>query len=314
MDIIRVMKTILVTGGSGLVGSALQSITGSFNDYYFIFMDSKKCDLTNFQETLAVFKQIKPNYIIHLAACVGGLFKNMFQKVKMIEDNMLINTHVLKSSYLTGVEKVICCLSTCIFPDNTTFPINESMIHNGPPHSSNEGYAYAKRLLEVQCRCYNQQYETKYICIIPTNIYGPHDNFHLEDSHVIPGLIHRCYLAKQKNEPFVVRGTGKPLRQFIYSVDLAKIIIKIILDYDSTEPLIISPSEEYSIYSVAQMINTHFGNEIVSHHEYSDGQYRKTADNSKLLNFLPNFTFTSLEQGISETINWFKKEYNNARK
>jgi GDP-L-fucose synthase len=138
------------------------------------------------------------------------------------------------------------------------------MIHNGPPHNSNEGYAYAKRLLEIQCKSYNQQFGSKYICIIPTNIYGPHDNFHLEDSHVIPGLIHRCFLAKQKNEPFVVRGTGKPLRQFIYSIDLAKIIMELILEYHSTESVIISPSEEHSILNIAEMINSYFNNKIYS--------------------------------------------------
>ena len=302
---------ILVTGGSGLVGKAIQSID-SFKEYNFIFLDSKKCDLTNFDQTLATFKEFQPEYIIHLAACVGGLFKNMQQKVKMLEDNLIINLNVISCAYKIGVKKMICCLSTCIFPDGIN-PINESMINDGPPHTSNEGYAYAKRLLEIQCKCYNQQYNTNYICIIPTNIYGPFDNFNLEDSHVIPGLIHRCYLATQKNEPFIVRGTGKPLRQFIYSVDLAKVIMEILLHYNSNESIIISPKEEYSILSVAEMINNHFNNELITCPEYSDGQYRKTADNSKLLSFLPNFEFTDLLVGISETVKWFKKEYPNIR-
>jgi GDP-L-fucose synthase len=305
------IKHILVTGGSGLVGKALESIELSFRpEYHFMFSDSKKCNLLNFEETFLIFNAIKPDYVIHLAACVGGLFKNMRQKVKMLEDNLLINTNVLKCSHLIGVKKMICCLSTCIFPDNIT-NINESMINNGPPHPSNEGYAYAKRLLEIQCKCYNQQYGTKYICIIPTNIYGPFDNFNLEDSHVIPGLIHRCFLAKDKQ--FVVKGTGKPLRQFIYSIDLAKIIMEILINYNSTDSIIISPKEEYSILSVAKLINKHFNNEITTCPEYSDGQYRKTADNSKLLEFLPNFEFTDLDVGISKTVEWFKKEYPNVR-
>ena len=306
------MKTILVTGGSGLVGMALQSIAESFKDYQFMFPDSKKCNLLNFEETFLIFKEIKPDYIIHLAACVGGLFKNMSEPVKMLEENVLINTNVLRAAYSVGVEKMICCLSTCVFPDNTEYPINESMINNGPPHSSNEGYAYAKRLLETQCKCYNQQFGTQYICIIPTNIYGPHDNFHLEDSHVIPGLIHRCFLAK--NKQFVIKGTGKPLRQFIYSIDLAKIIMEILINYNSTDSIIISPKEEYSILSVAKLINIHFNNELTTCPEYSDGQYRKTADNSKLLEFLPKFLFTPLECGISETVKWFIHEYPNIRK
>jgi GDP-L-fucose synthase len=305
---------ILVTGGSGLVGKAIQSLEESFKDHQFIFLNSKMCDLNSFNQTLLLFEQLKPNYIIHLAACVGGLFKNMAEPVKMIEENILINLNVLRAAYSTGVKKMICCLSTCIFPDRTEYPINESMINNGPPHSSNEGYAYSKRLLEIQCKSYNKQFGTQYICIIPTNIYGPHDNFHLEDSHVIPGLIHRCFLAKENNKPFVVRGTGKPLRQFIYSIDLAKIIMEILLNYNLTESIIISPTKEYSIYSVSEIINSHFNNKIEFDSGYSDGQYQKTADNSRLLSFLPNFVFTPLETGISETVDWFKNEYLNIRK
>ena len=193
------VKSILVTGGYGLVGSALQSIQYEYRpDYFITFLNSKMCNLLDLQQTMLVFNEIKPTVVIHLAACVGGLFKNMSEKVKMIDENLTINTNVLKASHAAGVKKLVACLSTCIFPDLTTYPINESMINDGPPHSSNEGYAYAKRILEIQCKCYNQQYGTNYFCIIPTNIYGPNDNFHLEDSHVIPALIHKCFLAKQK--------------------------------------------------------------------------------------------------------------------
>ena len=305
------MKSILVTGGSGLVGRAIESLR--ISEYRFVFLDSTQCNLTDLEATLRVFKQIQPTYVIHLAACVGGLFKNLEQKVKMFEDNLLINTHVLKCCYLVGAEKVVCCLSTCIFPDKTEHPITESMIHDGPPHSSNEGYAHAKRMLEVQCRLYNQQFGTKFICIIPTNIYGPHDNFHLEESHVIPGLIHQCYLAKLKGEPFIVKGSGRPLRQFVYSIDLATIIMEIVRNYDSTEPVIVSPSEEHSIRDISEMINGHFGNEVRFDTSYPDGQHKKTADNTRLLSFLPNVRFTSTQVGIARTIEWFIKEYPNIR-
>jgi len=308
------MKSILVTGGSGLVGSAIDQVKGNYTeDYYFIFLNSKKCNLLNYQETLNTFKMIKPDYIIHLAASVGGLFKNMSQNVQMLEDNLNMNMNVIKAAHTSDVKNMIVCLSTCIFPDKTEYPINETMIHNGPPHFSNEGYAYAKRLLEIQCKLYNESFKTRYICIIPTNIYGPHDNFHLEDSHVIPGLIHKCFLAKQSGEPFVVRGSGSALRQFLYSKDLARIIMEMIQNYTLTESLIISPREEHSISHVSELINTHFGNEIVFDSSYSDGQHRKTADNSKLLDFLPNFEFTPLEVGLTETIRWFTREYPNIR-
>jgi len=309
------MKSILVTGGYGLVGSALQNIQYEYRpDYFITFLNSKMCNLLDLQQTMLVFKEIKPNVVIHLAACVGGLFKNMAEKVKMIDDNLTINTNVLKASHAADVKKLVACLSTCIFPDRIVYPINESMINDGAPHSSNEGYAYAKRILEIQCKCYNEQFGTNYFCIIPTNIYGPHDNFHLEDSHVIPGLIHKCFLAKQKDEPFVVRGTGKPLRQFIYSTDLAKIIMELVKNYHSNESLIISPSVEYPIAFVAQTIANYFDVKIEFDPSYSDGQYRKTADNSKLMNVLPETIFTPLFHGLIETIDWFVQKYPDIRK
>ena len=117
---------------------------------------------------------------MRMKTCSRGLFKNMTQKVKMLEDNLIINTNVLKASHEAGVKRLIACLSTCIFPDYTCYPINGTMIHDGPPHSSNEGYAYSKRMLEVQCRMYNEQFQRSYTCIIPTNIYGPYDNFNLD--------------------------------------------------------------------------------------------------------------------------------------
>ena len=143
----------------------------------------------------------------------------------MFENNLLMNYNLLNCAHLNNVKRVLCCLSTCIFPDKTTYPINEDMLHDGPPHGSNFGYAYAKRMLEVQCRTYQQQHNRDYFCVIPTNIYGPNDNFNLSDAHVIPALIHKCFLSKQKGENFVVSGTGKPLRQFIFNSDLGKLMI-----------------------------------------------------------------------------------------
>merc|ERR1712137_379559 len=121
------------------------------------------------------------------------------------------------------------------------------MVHNGPPHTSNEGYSYAKRMIDVQNRIYHRQYGCKFTSVIPTNIYGPHDNFNLEDSHVIPGLIHKCYLAKKNNTPLTVWGTGSPLRQFIYSEDLAKLFVWVLREYDSVDPIILSVDESAEV-------------------------------------------------------------------
>jgi GDP-L-fucose synthase len=309
---------ILVTGGNGLVGKGLQQIVNQYSDYKFIFSNSKICNLKDFDKTLEYFKLIKPNYVIHLAANVGGLFKNMNQKVQMFEDNILINQNVLKASYEVNVKKLIACLSTCIFPDKTTYPIDENMLHNGPPHESNDAYAYSKRMLEVLCKAYQSQYNKDFICVIPTNIYGKYDNFHLEDSHVIPGLIHKCYLAKKENKKFIVSGSGKPLRQFIHSVDLAKLIMIILLKYKEKDSIILSVSEkdEVSISDISKIIAKKFN--YLEHLEFdiskSDGQYKKTANNSKLMNFINNFEFINIEKGINNTIDWFLENYNNIRK
>tara|TARA_B110000483_G_scaffold242095_1_gene326832 strand:+ start:26102 stop:27040 length:939 start_codon:yes stop_codon:yes gene_type:complete len=310
-------EKILVTGGTGLIGKAIQKISINYN-YKFLFIGSKDCDLTNFDETLEYFNKIKPDYVLHLAACVGGLFKNMNHKVEMYEKNIQINNNVLKSCHLVNVKKVISCLSTCIFPDKTSYPIDEMMLHNGPPHDSNDAYAYAKRMLEIQSKAYQQQYGSNFICIIPTNIYGSHDNYSLEDGHVIPSLIHRCYLNKQNNEKFVVRGTGKPLRQFIYSEDLAKLILWSLDKYNSKDSIILSVNEkdETSIENVARLIARSYNYEdnIVFDDSFSDGQYKKTANNARLMNLIKDFEFTKIENGIKLSVDWFIQNYDTCRK
>ena len=239
------MQIILVTGGTGLVGKAIDEISSNYN-YKFIFIGSKDCDLTDLNDTRSFFIKIKPDFVIHLAACVGGVFKNINYKVDMYEKNIMINHNVLKVCHELGVNKVISCLSTCIFPDKTKYPINETMLHRGPPHSSNDAYAYAKRMLDVHSKIYREQHNSNFICIIPTNVYGEHDNFSLENGHVIPALIHRCYINKKNKEPFTIKGSGKPLRQFIYSKDLARLILWSLFNYKKKENIIFSPKKEIS--------------------------------------------------------------------
>jgi GDP-L-fucose synthase len=311
------MVLILVTGGSGLVGNGIRKISKNYN-YNFIFWSSKDCNLLNYEETYEKMKEICPDYVIHLAANVGGLFKNMNHKVEMLEDNLKINFNVIKACHYIKVKKLISCLSTCIFPDKTTYPINEDMLFNGPPHFSNDAYAYAKRLIEIQSKAYREQYNDDFTCVIPTNIYGPFDNFNLEDAHVVPALIHKCYLAKQKGEKFVVAGTGKPLRQFIHSEDLGDLIMQVIEKYSDKMPIILSPDEEseISIGDIARLIAKKF--DYLEYLEFdtkkADGQYKKTASNKKLKELLPNYKFKDFETGIDETIDWFIQNYNSCRK
>ena len=315
------METILVTGGTGLVGSAIKKVSEINKEYKFIFLSSKDCNLEDYNKTFNMFKEHKPKYVIHLAAKVGGLFKNMNHKVEMFESNMMINMNVLKCCYKFNVKKCISCLSTCIFPDKTSYPINESMLHNGAPHSSNDAYAYAKRMIEVLSESYNQQYKTNFSCIIPTNIYGPHDNYHLEDAHVVPALIHKAYIAKQNNDSLKVRGSGTPLRQFIYSEDLAKLILWYLLETESKDTIILSVGEEdeVSIGNVASIISKENNIDIEFQKEYSDGQFKKTADNRKLIKMYKettgeDFKFTPIDIGLKKSIKWFNDNFNNCRK
>ena len=308
---------ILVTGGTGLVGNGLKSISEKYN-YQFIFLSSKDCNLINYEKADLFFNFTKPDFVIHCAANVGGLYKNMNHKVEMLEDNLIMNYNVLKLSHKYKVKKLICILSTCIFPDKTSYPIDESMLHNGPPHNSNDAYAYAKRLMETHVNAYNEQYNTNFVCVIPTNIYGKHDNFSLENAHVLPALIHKCYLAKQKNEDFTILGTGKPLRQFIYNEDLAELLMFVLEKYENKKPIILSVDEEdeKSIKEVGTIIAKEFDyiDKIKFDSSFSDGQYKKTASNKLLKSYLSDFKFTDINIGIKETIKWFENNYNRVRK
>lgn len=306
---------IMITGSAGLVGSAFKRIATKHMNYTYTYVTRGDCDLLDTTKLLEYLKQNDPDVVIHLAANVGGLFKNMNQKVQMFEDNMLMNMNVLRACHEMNITRFIGTLSTCIFPDKTTYPISEDMLQLGPPHTSNDAYAYAKRMLEVQCKAYNEQYNTNYSCIIPTNIYGDNDNYHLEDAHVIPALIHKCYLAKQKQKPFIVAGSGKPLRQFIHADDLANITLSL-LDKIKQESVIISPDTEISIKEVATHIARAFEYEHMMEFDASlpDGQYKKTADNTKLKSLLTEYEFIDIKEGIARTVKYFIENYNKIRK
>jgi len=304
-------KKILVTGGTGLVGSALKKFLPNA-----IFVSSTDCNLYDLDDTLRMLTAYKPDTVIHLAAEVGGLFKNMNDNEGMLNRNLIMNTNMIKSCLCENVKKFIGCLSTCIFPAQVQYPITEDMLHDGEPHESNYGYAYAKRMMEVQCRSIRDQYGYSYNCIIPTNIYGPHDNYSLKDGHVIPSLIHKAYLAQKNNTDFLVAGSGRPLRQFIYSEDLAKIISELIIMKSWESPIIIADKKEHSISEVASIIAEYFGisDRLVFDIQLSDGQYKKTADNSRLIKTVGEFTFLPIKEGLKKSVDWFIENYEQARK
>lgn len=288
----------LITGGSGLVGS-------EFKDGYKV--SSKDYNLLDEKLVNEMFTLYSPDYVIHTAAKVGGVKANMDHLAEFFRENIMINNNVIHYAYKHGVKKMICFLSTCIFPDNVIYPLTEDKIHLGAPHDSNYGYAYAKRMIDVQLRAYNEQYGTKYLSVIPTNIYGKNDNYDLESSHVIPAIINKCYQAIQNNTDLEIWGSGKPLREFIYAEDVANICDILLEKYEDTKPLIISTSQEISIGDVTKIICEIMGfkGNIVFNTSKPDGQFRKPTDNSNLLKVIGDYQFTPLEVGLKKTIDHF---------
>jgi len=314
-------RIILVTGGSGLVGKAIETVLNEGEkeeNEEWVFLSSKDANLLDTESTRDIFKKHRPTHVIHLAAMVGGLFANMKANLDFFRNNMKMNDNILSISHEFGVKKVISCLSTCIFPDKTTYPIDESMVHLGPPHDSNFGYSYAKRMIDVLNRGYSQQHGCTFTSVVPCNVFGPHDNFNMQDGHVIPGLIHKAYKAKADGTDFPIWGTGKPLRQFIYSLDLGRLFIWAIRNYEDIEPIIFSvdESDEISIADVAKLVLEAFefkGN-VVYLTDKADGQYKKTASNAKLRKLLPDFKFTPMNEAVEATVKWFNANYDVARK
>jgi len=313
------MGRLLVTGSNGLIGSQFGGDS--------LKLTSGLCDLRNQTDVEKLLRCYTVNgpkapstpepvdRIIHCAAKVGGVGYNMTHKGEFFYDNIMMNTNIIEAARKFGIKNMVVFLSTCIFPDDVEYPLTESKIHLGPPHESNDGYAYAKRMAEVQVRAYREQYGLNYKCVIPTNVYGINDNFNLERGHVIPSLIHKCYIAKRDNKPFEVWGSGKPLREFIYNKDVAKLTEWVLDNYEEEEPIILSTSEEVSIQDVVDLIVDIMGfdGEVVWDDSKPDGQFRKPTDNSKLLSYLPDFKFTPIEDGLKETIEWFVNNYGSVR-
>ena len=300
------MKKLLVTGSNGLVGSSIISDVKI----------GREINLINPSDTLDAFQKHKPTHVIHCAGKVGGVGGNMNYKGEYFYDNIMINTNVIESARKTDVKNLLCFLSTCVFPDNVNYPLTEDKIHLGEPHFSNYPYAYAKRMADVQIRAYREQYGLNYTSVIPTNIYGPNDNFSLEHGHVMPMLIHKLYTAQKNNTDFIVWGSGKPLREFIFSKDVARLSEWAVDNYNESEPIIFSPSEEISIIDLVDLLvkEFNFRGKVIFDNTKPDGQYRKPSDNSKLKSYLPDFKFTTIEDGVKETINWFIENYEKTRK
>lgn len=303
----------LITGSNGLLGTALRTILGE-NHVYHTRQDA---DLTNIEETKKFFEKCviyeKIDTVIHCAALVGGVKANSENNEKFFYENYLINTNTIKTCHELKIKNFVNVLSTCIFPDKeVTYPLTPSQIDLGRPHNSNYGYSYAKRLSGYETKIFRNLNNSNWISVVPTNLYGPNDNFNLENSHLIPGMIHRAYLAKEKNENFTVWGDGTPLRQFIYSEDLAKLIIWSLENWKSDDYCMMVNPKEISVMEIAKIITNKFGikeNKIVFDKSKPKGQFRKPA-----ISDVDWYEFSELNLGIEKTIDWFINNYENARK
>ena len=303
--------SILILGGSGMVGHALAEALPHAHA-----MGSKDYDLTDQEQVMAMYERYQPDYVFHLAAKVGGVKANMTQGADFYYQNSLINTHVLHYAHVFGVKKVLSLLSTCVYPDQIDYPLEEQNIHAGLPHASNYPYAYAKRMLDVQSRAYRDQFGSNFITAVPNNLFGFHDQFHLDDAHVIPAIIHKTYIAKKTNSPLVLWGDGSPIREFTYAPDLARALVFLMERYDQPSPINVGTSHAWPIKTVAERIMHHldFQGELVWDRNQPMGQYQKPSSHQKMEALgWDESEYTSLDQALEATCQWFTAHYPNVR-
>jgi GDP-L-fucose synthase len=296
---------ILVTGGNGLVGKHLQDILPEAT-----YISSKDYDLTESYNAHRLMYKERPDVVIHLAARVGGILDNITNPVDYLEQNILINTNVLQNCHQFNVSKVISILSTCIYPDIVdTYPMKEEVLFNGPPPPDNFAYAMSKRCMATQMDSYVKQYNKQWSYLIPCNLYGEYDKYEEHHSHFVSALIKKIHEAKDSVE---IWGTGKPLRQFMYAGDLAR-VIKYMIDNDVVDNFNVAPDYVHSIEEITKIGMESCGKgdlNIVYDNTKPDGQYRKDVDSSKLISVMKDFKFTSLEEGIRRVYDNFSQRYN----
>lgn len=302
------MKT-LITGGNGLLGRELIIKQG-------LKPSKQELDLMSYEKLKQYIICNKIESIIHCAAKVGGVKANTDYANDFFIDNLQINTNILKACGEFKLKKSIFLLSTCIFPEHAPLPLKEENINDGEPHLTNFGYAYAKRILEIGARTLFKQHKINTTCIIPCNLYGKYDNYNLDTGHVIPNLIHKCYLAKQNNTPFVIWGSGQEEREFMYADDFAKIIESMHNQENLPQNIIVSPEENYKISDIVDIIIQEFNykGQVVYTKEKGAGVFKKPTNNKLFRNILPDFKFTSIQTGLSKNIKYFIDNYNTIRK
>ncbi len=306
---------IYIAGHQGLVGSAIQRILSRQGYSNLIVRTRAELDLLNAEAVEEFFSREKPEYVFLAAARVGGIHANNTYPADFLYENLQIQNHVLQNAWRVQVKKLLFLGSSCIYPRDCPQPIQEDYLLTGPLESTNRAYALAKIAGIELCQSLNRQHGTKFLSVMPTNLYGVHDNFHPENSHVLPALIRRIHEAKVKSLPeVVVWGTGTPRREFLLSDELAEACLHLMLHYDDGDLVNIGWGEDQTIKELAETIC-----EVVSYHgklrfdpTQPDGTPRKVLDVSRLkaLGWQPKI---KLREGLQQVYRWYCEEYEATR-
>lgn len=309
-------KRLLLTGGAGFVGTAIQRKLKERGYSDLVVIRRKDFDLTSEADVERLYRDIKPAIVLHLAAEVGGIGANRENPGRYFFANMAMGLHLIEGARKHGVEKFLQTGTICAYPNLTPVPFKESDLWNGYPEVTNAPYGIAKKALLVMCQSYRQQYGLNAIYLLPVNLYGPGDNFHLQSSHVIPALIRKCVEARDRGDKEIVAwGTGKASREFLYVDDCAEGLILALEKYDSPEPMNLGNGREISIRELTELVAklSRFSGQITWDSTKPDGQPRRCLDVTRAANALGFHAQTSLEDGLRRTIEWFEQHRADAR-